>query len=115
LLIKPVRCSFRAGIALLFLLLASCTEKYPYFIQQPEFQVSDAGQEYPGIFLTIYCEDEYALIRYTLDGSDPDKLHGLVYEEPLYLAAQSVTVRAVAVREGYDAGPVGEYRYDPGN
>jgi len=110
-LFRPVRSSFWAGISLFILLITSCSDRYPYFIQQPEFQTSQAGAGYPGILLTIFCEDKYARIRYTLDGSYPDKLHGLLYEDPLYLAAQSVTVRAVAFREGYDAGPVAEYDY----
>ena len=58
-----------AGFALSCLLLFSCTERYPFFIQQPEFVESDAPEGYPGIYLSIQCEDEYALIRYTSDGS----------------------------------------------
>ncbi len=111
---------FRPGIrylcavsTLVSLLSFSCTERYPFFIQQPEFIETEAGEGYPGIFLSIVCEDEYAQIRYTTDGSQPTSLHGLIYEEPLYLAAQSVYIRAVAVRGGYDAGPVGEYQYEP--
>ncbi len=111
---------FRYGIrygvavsALFSLLFFSCTERYPFFIQQPEFIETEAGEGYPGIFLSIVCEDEYAQIRYTIDGSQPTSLHGLIYGEPLYLAAQSVYIRAVAARVGYDAGPVGEYQYEP--
>jgi hypothetical protein len=95
------------------MLFFSCAERYPYFIQQPEFIESDAGEDYPGIFLSIVCEDEYAQIRYTTDGSQPTSLHGLIYEEPLYLAAESTYIRAVAVRVGYDAGPEAEYQYEP--
>ena len=95
----------------------SCAEKYPYFVQKPEFVEKDAvdelGESYPGIMLSIICEDEYAEIRYTIDGSKPSESHGLVFEEPLYLCSTELTVRAVAVREGYDAGPVAEYHYEP--
>lgn len=112
-LFRPIRCFWLAGFSL-FILLA-CAEKYPYFIQQPEFLAEPAEDGYPGILLTIACEDEYALIRYTLDGTEPGKLHGLLYEEPLYLASRSYTVKAVAVREGYGEGPVAEYRYEASN
>ncbi len=99
------------------LLLASCAEDYPYFVQVPEFVVEKAqdesGEIYPGIMLSIVCDDEYATIRYTLDGSEPSESHGFVYSEALYLSSTELTVKAVAVREGYDAGPVAEYHYAP--
>ena len=65
--------------------------------------------------LSIVCDDEYATIRYTIDGSEPSESHGLVYDEPLYLSSTELTVKAVAVREGYDPGPVAEYYYVPEN
>lgn len=101
----------------LSVLLISCAEKYPYFVQVPEFEVENAedesGETYPGIMLSIVCEDKNATIRYTVDDSEPSESHGLVYENPLYLSSTELTVKAVAVREGYDAGPVAEYHYDP--
>lgn len=110
---KPKTIILAAGLALTFLFFISCAQRYPFFIQQPEFQAEEAGEGYPGIMLSIVCEDEYAQIRYTLDSSEPDELHGFIYESPIYLAAQELTVKAVAVRIGYDAGPVAEYHYVP--
>lgn len=98
-------------ISALILLLGGCYERYPFFIQQPEFSVSrpSDGQDY----LYIHCVDENAIIRYTVDGSEPDSHHGLVYNDPILLGAYPFSVKAAAYRTGYPAGPVVEFNYDP--
>ncbi|MDC7233684.1 MAG: chitobiase/beta-hexosaminidase C-terminal domain-containing protein [Spirochaetales bacterium] len=101
-----------SAVFLSLCVLTSCTERYPYFIQIPEFIEWEPEDGSGGIMLSIVCEDENALIRYTTDGSEPSDRHGLIYEVPLYLYAQSVHIQAVAVRAGYDAGPVAEYYYE---
>jgi Fn3 associated len=107
--------SFIRMAAVLFILsfIISCSQRYPFFIQIPEFVVTETEEGTPGIMLNIVCEDENAVIRYTTDGSQPSEVHGLIYEEPLYLAANAVYIQAVAVRVGYPAGPLAEYYYEP--
>lgn len=109
--------SFIRMAAVLFILSSfiSCSERYPFFIQIPEFIVIETEEGIPGIMLKIVCEDNNAVIRYTSDGSQPSEVHGLIYEEPLYLAANTVNIQAVAVRVGYPAGPLAEYHYEAQN
>lgn len=40
-------------------------------------------------------------IRFTMDGSDPDSLHGLVYEGPVRLGSSVTRVKARAYKEGW--------------
>lgn len=111
---RAIETSFRA-VCVLFLLslFISCSERYPFFVQIPEFIESELEEGVPGIMLSIVCEDEYAVIRYTVDGSVPSETHGLIYDEPLYLAENAVFIQAVALRVGYGAGPLAEYYYEP--
>ncbi|RDG30657.1 hypothetical protein DV872_15760 [Oceanispirochaeta sp. M1] len=102
-----------AAVLLILSFFISCSERYPFFIQLPEFVESEPGDDRPGKMLSIVCVDENAVIRYTIDDSTPSEIHGLIYEEPLYLAANTVHIQAVAVRVGYPAGPLVEYYYDP--
>lgn len=104
----------RIAIVLFILsFIISCSQRYPFFIQMPEFLISETEEGVPGIMLNIVCVDENAIIRYTVDGSTPSETHGLIYEETLYLAANAVFIQAVAVRVGYPAGPLAEYYYEP--
>ncbi|MDG1890779.1 MAG: lamin tail domain-containing protein [Verrucomicrobiota bacterium] len=51
--------------------------------------------------LTIATSTEFALIRYTLDGTEPTMANGLTFDRPIAIN-QTVTVRARAFREGYE-------------
>lgn len=51
--------------------------------------------------LVISTDTEGAVIRYTLDGTDPSLANGMSYQEPL-LMDQTTTVRARAFRDGYE-------------
>ena len=51
--------------------------------------------------LIISTETEDAVIRYTLDGTDPSLTNGQTYQEPLNID-HTTTVRARAFRDGYE-------------
>ncbi len=51
--------------------------------------------------LTIETSTEFAVIRYTLDGTEPSLSNGLTFDEPITIN-QTTTVRARAFREGYE-------------
>lgn len=58
-----------------------------------------------GVFLSSATEG--ATIRYTTDGSVPDRAYGLVYSGPIFLGLNgTVTIRAVAYRDGWADSPV---------
>ena len=94
--------------------ISACYDRYPYFIQVPEFSLSYPEDGSAGVVITISTPDEKNLIRYTTDGSMPSESEGFLYENPVSLTT-ATTLRAVAYREGYPAGPVTEYYYDPQN
>lgn len=48
--------------------------------------------------LRIYCSTYGATIKYTLDGSTPSLVNGIVYKEPLRLSS-SVVVKAMAIKD----------------
>ena len=112
----PVKVFFRCLIPslLLFILffLVSCYEQFPYFIQVPEFYAyyPDDGSE--GIYLSIFTSDDKSQIRYTTDGRVPSESYGEYYEGSIHLT-EAAFVQATAYREGYDAGPVADYYYNP--
>ncbi len=60
--------------------------------------------------VTISCATPGVTIRYTLDGSEPTATTGLVYTGPLSIT-QSVTLRALAVREGWESTNVDTHTY----
>ena len=45
----------------------------------------------------LSCEDEQAVIKYTLDGSIPSTLNGFIYDEPIEIIKTSL-LRAVAIK-----------------
>ena len=53
-----------------------------------------------------------AVIRYTLDGTDPDCETGLLYSGyPILLSATNLQVRAIACADGFEASSVSEFEY----
>ena len=111
---KPEKKRFFSLILFVLLLGASCYDRYPYFIQEPEYSVSYPQDGTAGVYLTISTPDPECLIRYTLNEGYPSETYGTLYEEPIYLSEQCY-VAAVAYRVGYPAGPVSYYEYDPSN
>lgn len=112
---KKIRQSLLGCAILLFLLffLTACYERYPFFVQAPEYNSSPLDDGQPGVMLSISCVDKNAIIRYTNDGSEPTNSHGAIYEDPIYLLNVEVLIKSVAVRYGYEAGPIAEYHYVP--
>jgi len=75
-----------------------------------------AGQISSGTIVELYCATPGAVIRYTLDGSTPDCMHGLVYDgTPVILGGRSTfTVKAIACADGYDPSDVAQWLYTIG-
>jgi hypothetical protein len=66
----------------------------------------------PATELTLSCETEGALIRYTTDGSEPDCLNGLLYGEGIKLYDEGeVTVKAIACADGFNPSEVAVFVY----
>ena len=63
-------------------------DSVPYTVPEPAISV-DGGN------VTITCEKAFAHIYYTMDGSEPTKDNGILYEGSFSLA-DGVTVKAVA-------------------
>ena len=59
--------------------------------------------------VTISCGTADATIYYTLDGSDPTP-NSLVYSEPIEVA-ESMTIKAYAVKEGFNDSNIAEAEY----
>ena len=68
-----------------------------------------AGEYYEAQEVVINCTTEDATIYYTLDGTDPTT-ESSVYEEPISIT-ETTTVKAMAVKEGYDNSAVAEAVY----
>ena len=63
-------------------------------------------------YLALCTDDPNAQIRYTLDGSRPTAVHGIIYNPASRpLISKTTCVRAVAVRPGYLDSPVGTNTY----
>ena len=68
-----------------------------------------AGTYYEEQEVTISCITPDATIYYTLDGSDPTESSN-VYSEPI-LISETTTVKAMAVKEGYDNSNIATAEY----
>jgi hypothetical protein len=81
--------------------------------QAPEPSVPDGSVVLLGAELSLACATEGAVIRYTLDESTPDCLHGLVYNGvPLGLYGdQNVIIRAIACADGFEPSEVVQWTY----
>lgn len=76
--------------------------------EEPQFSVADGSYE-SAVSLNITCETADAEIYYTLDGTAPDREHGIRYQgEPLEIE-KSTIVRAVSAKENYVSRPVSGY------
>lgn len=64
--------------------------------------------------VSISCETTEATIKYTIDGTTPSELNGLEYSEPISVE-QTTTIKAIAIREGYDDSEVATATYTINN
>ena len=80
--------------------------------QTPVASIASGSVVEFGTQLTLSCATEGAVIRYTVDGSEPDCQTGYVYSAPIVLYGNgSVTVKAIACAEGYDPSDVAQWTY----
>ncbi len=62
--------------------------------------------------LRIFCDTPGALIRYTLDGSEPTEQHGIIYDLNTPIAVTTTThVRSVAFKPGWRPGNITTHTY----
>ena len=64
--------------------------------------------------VSISCETTGATIKYTTDGTTPSESNGLVYSSPVSVA-QTTTIKAIAIYEGYDDSEVATATYTINN
>ena len=81
--------------------------------QAPEPSVPDGSVVTLGAELSLSCTTEGAVIRYTMDGSTPDCMHGYVYNGvPLGLYGdESVIINAIACADGFEPSEVVQWTY----
>ncbi|MBR1787556.1 MAG: chitobiase/beta-hexosaminidase C-terminal domain-containing protein, partial [Paludibacteraceae bacterium] len=80
--------------------------------QSPVASIASGTVVALGTQLTLSCATEGAVIRYTVDGSDPDCKTGYVYSAPIVLYGNgSVTVKAIACADGFDPSEVATFTY----
>lgn len=80
--------------------------------QTPVASIASGTEVELGTQVTLSCATEGAVIRYTMDGSEPDCKTGYVYSAPIVLYGNgSVTVKAIACAEGYDPSEVAQWTY----
>ena len=71
---------------------------------KPTFEPADGSEFYPTMSVTISCETEGAVIRYTLDGTVPTE-SSAEYTEPIVLS-ETTTIKARAFAAGVGPSPV---------
>lgn len=69
----------------------------------------EAGTYYEAQTVEIACSTADATIYYTLDGTEPDD-NSEVYETPITVA-ESLTIKAIAMKEGYENSNVASAEY----
>ena len=81
-------------------------------VQTPIPSIASGTQVELGTELTLTCATEGATIRYTMDGTTPDCLHGMIYGSSIMLyGKQDVTIRAIACADGYEPSEVVQWTY----
>ncbi len=70
----------------------------------------EPGSVLAGTEISLSCDTENVTIYYTLDGTTPSKKNGRIYKSPITLG-QSLTLKAVAVKDGMYDSEVAEYEY----
>ena len=80
--------------------------------QAPVASIESGMTVMRGEQLTLSCETAGAVIRYTMDGSEPDCMTGYVYNAPIVLYGDgSITVKAIACADGYDPSETAQWVY----
>ena len=76
---------------------------------KPTFDPAAGTEFYPTMSVTISCETEGAVIRYTLDGTKPTETSA-EYTEPIVLSA-TTTIKARAFAAGVGSSPVATAKF----
>lgn len=76
----------------------------------PEFMPPAGTYDSPQT-VALSCADASAAIYYTINGDMPDSLTGTQYTTTPITVDQSITIRAIAVKEGYDDSEIAEGAY----
>lgn len=76
----------------------------PTSVATPEFSVPE-GVYFDMMQVEITCRVPHAQIYYTTDGSDPDSLSGILYENPINIV-QTTTLKAIAYKQGLDVSNI---------
>jgi hypothetical protein len=103
-------------LLLFALLAASCSERIiePLQVIVPKINAPDFFR--PGEHITIVCETENAVIRYTVDGSIPTenspRYGGMLTIGEAPLTAEHVTLKAKAFKQGMTPSEVATLEYD---
>ena len=82
-------------------------------VQMPTASVPSGATVVPGTGVSLSCATEGAVIRYTMDGTTPDCLHGYIYNgTPVLLSGTDhATIYAIACADGYDPSDVAQLLY----
>jgi len=84
------------------------------FVDAPEFS-HERGYYESSFSLTLSCPTEGAVIRYTIDGSEPTLANGATYSAPITVAVSSLPssrcIRAAAFKPGFESSPVKSKTY----
>ena len=73
----------------------------------PETTIFNEGES---VFVSIATETQDAEIYYTLDGTDPSSENGELYEGEIEIT-ETTTVKAIAVKDGWNDSEVAEAKY----
>ena len=73
-----------------------------------------SGPIYMGTAVSLASDTENATIYYTLDGTIPSRTNGRLYKNPIAIN-QSLTLKAIAVCDGYYDSEVATYEYNAVN
>ncbi|MDP8220546.1 MAG: LamG-like jellyroll fold domain-containing protein [Candidatus Stygibacter frigidus] len=80
---------------------------YPIVIDPP------TGNYEEDFWVKINCADPDVIIKYTRDGSNPIQIHGIPYEDSIFVAAsnldESIVIRAVALIENQQRDGISYY------
>ena len=80
------------------------------YVAKPTANIADGNVVVKGTLLTISCNTLGAEIYYTIDGTTPSK-KSTKYEAPIVLE-ESVRVKAIAVKEGYEDSEILEVSFE---
>lgn len=84
--------------------LSTCSVTVSESVASPV--INPVGGEMSGpVEVSITCLTQGASIRYTIDGSDPDEITGILYENPFTLTLTTL-VKAKAFKDGLESSPI---------